>query len=95
MIGIVASYLNGCPWAGGKHRSFERTEVVAFGKTSRYNDFITRYLVRLADGTELFVKANEQTDEDMKWLRKLAKGFSAGLPDRDAGWTLAWKEVAP
>ena len=96
MTGIVALYYNGCPWAGGGRRCFDRASIQAFGKLIRYNDFVTRYLVRLADGTELFVKGPEQSEDDQKWLRKLGKQLSVTMSPataRDVGFAVAWKEI--
>lgn len=84
------------PWAGGPRRTFERADVVAIGKLRRYNDFVTRYVVRLRDGAEVQVTGTEQSEDDRKWLTKLAglvKYEQHHLPKRDAQWTIAWYEL--
>lgn len=81
------------PWPGGAAREFTRADVVAIGKVRVYGDFVTRYLVRLADGAELFVNGAELVQEDARWLAKLGRGFTSGLPSREAGWSLRWKEL--
>lgn len=96
MKGTVASRTTGVegPWPGGGSRSFERSEVVAFGKIRRYGDFLTRYMVRLADGAEIFVKACDQPREDERWLRQLARGAEGPeYPNRDVPVVLTWKEI--
>jgi hypothetical protein len=99
MIGTTALFMSlGCPWAGGPTRRFERSDVRAFGKLVRYNDSVTRYLVRLVDGAELFVKGTEQGEADLKWLRKLGKQLSVTMSvttARDVGYAVGWKDVAP
>lgn len=65
---------------GSITRTFTWNEVMAFGKLHRYGDFVARYMVRLADGTELFVNAGEQDDADRRALRALAKRL--GWPGR-------------
>ena len=94
MIGITALRAEGtgCPWAGGAVRTFAREDVCAIGKINYYNDSVTRFLVRLASGAELFVRGTDQSEEDCKWLYKAGKGLSAGLPTR-AGWSLAWRTL--
>lgn len=82
------------PWAGGKPELFEQTDVVAFGKLSRWGDARVHYLVRLRDGVELFVNASKQATADQKWLRKLGAHTNTPTATRDGGWAIAWLDVA-
>jgi hypothetical protein len=83
------------PWAGGTVEKFERSDVRAFGKLKRWGDARVHYLVRLVDGAELFVNANEQSDIEGKWCRKLGAEVSTPSPTRDCGCSIMWKEIAP
>jgi hypothetical protein len=81
------------PWAGGDSEAFEQADVRALGKLKRWGDARVLYLVRLVDGAELFVIANQQPSDDEKWLRKLAAEIVTPTPTRDCGWAVAWKDV--
>jgi K+/H+ antiporter YhaU regulatory subunit KhtT len=76
-------------------RVFDGDEIAAFGKVQRYNDSVTRYIVRLRDGSECFVNATEQTTEDCAFLRKLARTIrSSQSTSRDAPIVITWLEIA-
>lgn len=93
MIGLVAVRTpDGVPWPGGDTQTFDRDDVVAFGKVRVWGDFCTRYLVRLSDGTEVFVNASEQGDDE-RWLRREARllGGHGSVPR--GGYALRWREV--
>lgn len=86
----------GFPYAGGAPVEVDESEVVAFGKLRSYGDFVTRFLLRLRDGREVFVIGTLQTEAAAKWLRKMSKKthFTA-YPNRESGWVFAWEGVVP
>lgn len=79
-----------CPYAGGLFRDFTREDITAFGKLNAWGDAVTRYLVRLSDGREFFVKANKQSKDDERWLRKIARKVKQSAPGRQEGWRVKW-----
>ena len=95
--GTVALLAQGsrCPYAGGAALDAIHTDVVAIGKLARYGDSVTRYLVRLADGTEMFVKASHHSQSTEAWLRNAARAVKhPGVRlTRDEGWRLIWADV--
>jgi len=104
VIGTLAAYTNGHPWPGGAAIHVARIEVRAVGVLRSYNDFVGRYLVRLADGRVVFVKVSEQIDADQKWLRGMGRALNKELrqkalagtlvvPSRDIGSVVHWKEI--
>jgi hypothetical protein len=79
------------PAAGIARRSFARTEIASFGKLKRHGDFVVRYIIRLADGTELFVRAGDQPAADRAWLVKLAREVKfTSFTSRDVPCVIAW-----
>ena len=105
MIGTTAAHTSGHPWPGGPRIRFERAEVRSVGHLSAYNDFVVRYLVRLADDREVFVKFAEQPEAEQRWLKGLARRVnrelrarvldgSRGFPTRDVPFLLTWFDVA-
>jgi hypothetical protein len=105
MVGTTAARTNGHPWPGGPRLRFERAEVRALGHLSAYNDFVVRYLVRLADDREVFVKLADQPEADRRWLQTRARRInrelrarvldgSRGFPTRDVPFILTWFDVA-
>jgi hypothetical protein len=82
----------GCPWPGGATREFSRTDVLALGKLICWGSACTQFIARLVDGTEVFVRACDQGDDE-KWLRKIAKRKRAGWANRSEGWRTTWIEV--
>lgn len=95
MTGTLALSHPWGPWAGGSAASFEQRDVRAFGKLRRWGDARVHYLVRLIDGSELFVNASKQSPSDEKWLRKRGAACTAPSPTRDCGWSIAWREIPP
>ena len=106
MIGTVALYVEGTghPWPGGDRIAFEQTSVRALGRMSAYNDFVTRYLVRLDDGREAFVKVADQSKEEQTWLRRLQREINRegrakasegalAMPSRDLSFVIRWKTI--
>jgi hypothetical protein len=103
MIGTVALFadVTGHPWPGGERVRFEAAEVRALGKMTAYNDFVTRYLARLADGRVVFVKMGEQSNDEQVWLAAFRRAFnrelrarpSATYPTRDLSFVITWKDV--
>lgn len=93
MIGVVVLRTPaGLPFGGGAPRTFQRTDVAAFGKVRVWADFVVRYVVRLQDGTEVMVNASDQADDE-RWLRQQSRilGYE-GRADR-GGWAERWMEV--
>ena len=82
------------PFPTDETRVFAREDVAAFGKVRRYGDFVTRYIVRLRDGAELFVTADKQDASDRKWIRALARKVErpAHPVSRDAPIRITWLE---
>lgn len=85
---------SGTPYPGALKRNFLSTEVVALGKLAFYGDAVTRYLVRLQDGTELFVKACDQEQDAEKWLRKLARKVECPITRRETPVVLTWMTLS-
>jgi hypothetical protein len=85
----------GFPWPGGPEREFAREEVVAFGKLTSWGDFVTRYWVRLAGGTELHVNASKESKDNERWLRRLAKKVPYVGVIKEIGWAASWIPVRP
>lgn len=98
MRGVVAARSSGgVSWPGGAPRVFDLDQVRALGKPS-YGSFVTRYVVRLADGAEVFVMLGEQSADEQAWLRKLARRElvqrrDATYPTRDCPEVIHWIEI--
>ena len=97
MIGYGKLKTNtGCsyPDSLGPTREFTRSDVVGFGKSQWFGSSVIWFWVRLADGTELHVKASAQPAEDKKWLAALSKrlGF-VGMTSRDVPEVWKWVEI--
>lgn len=71
--------------------NFERAEIVDFGKWFRYNDFVTRYVVRLSNEQVLFINASAESETDRKWFRKLAKKVEYVRVDRYSFEAISWR----
>jgi hypothetical protein len=82
-------------WPGGERRTFERGDVVAFGRHANYGSFVIRYQVRLRDGVEVMLVASEQEKADERWLRSLAKRTPSPHTSRDCPQSDTWIEVSP
>jgi hypothetical protein len=106
MTGTIATHASsGHPWPGGSSVGFEQRDVVAIGSLSAYNDFVKRYLVRLVDGREAFVKFGDQPEADRRWLSGIARALrkelreravdgTLAVPTRDLSFVIYWRDVA-
>lgn len=95
----------GVSWPGGAARIFDLAQVRALGKQSLYGSFVARYVVRLTDGAEVFVKLSEQSDAEQAWIRRLSRrelttrraarlaGSVGGYATRDCPEVIHWIEV--
>lgn len=96
MIGtIVTKNAQHLRWPGGERRSFERSEIVAFGRHANYGSFVVRYQVRLITGEEIMLTVSEQDKADGAWLRALARRTPHPRTSREVPQADAWIEVAP
>jgi len=78
----------GHPYPGGRTVEIDHGDVVALGKLVAYGTFVIRYMLRLKDGREVFVKASEQPEDSERWLRGIAKAVRTDVVvSRDMGWT--------
>lgn len=96
VIGTVKTLSNtGCPWPGGVAREFLQADVAALGKLHCWGSSCVQFVVRLIDGAELFVRADKQSKEDEKFLRKLARKVPrlGSYVGREEGWRTLWIEV--
>ena len=82
-------------YAGGPPCTFERDQVVRFGKSSMYGDFVTRYWVKLADGREVFVNASAQSKDDERWLRREMRKVPSPVSSRHVPDAWCWVDVTP
>ena len=89
MIGTTSTNSTGGPWAGGPERTFESTDIIAIGKLRRGGDSCVHLVVRLADGTEVFVNASKQSAAEGRWLYKAGQGLQPGHD------SIAWKDMQP
>jgi hypothetical protein len=78
MNGIRALSSSWGPWPGGGETSFERDAIVAIGKLRNTGDNRIKLIVRLTDGSEVFVNASKQPPDDGSWLYKAGKDLSPG-----------------
>lgn len=96
MTGIVViTNAQNARWPGGARRTFDRADVVAFGRHVNYGSFVTRYQVRLSDGAELMLIVSEQDKSDGAWLRSLARRTPRPRTSREVPQADAWIEVTP
>ena len=70
-------------------------EVTHLGKLVSYGSSCTQFMVRLADETEVFVRACDQSKVVEKWLRKTAKSIQALRPGLAVGWLVVWAPLPP
>lgn len=66
-----------------------------FGKIAYYGDARTLYVVKIS-GIDflIFVKAVDQSPEDKKWLRKIAKQVTMTYATREIGFVLRGVNVS-
>ena len=96
MQGIAKSLSNtGCPWPGGDHVSFEQTDVLQLGKLYCWGSACVQFIARLRDGREVFVRADKQSKEDERFLRRLAKPIRGWAPSRSEGFRTVWGDELP
>jgi hypothetical protein len=96
MRGLVKALSNtGCPWPGGEEIEFQQADVTALGKLTCWGSSCVQFVVRLTDGHEVFVRADRQSKEDERFLRKIAKRVprAGTVVSRSAGWRMSWAEV--
>lgn len=80
----------GCPWPGGEVIEFDQADVAQLGKLTCWGSAGVQFVVRLRDDREVFVRADRQSKEDERFLRKLAKPFRGGYADRAMGFRITW-----
>src|SRR5438552_3110513 len=91
MYGIEKALSNtGCPWPGGLPIDFEQTDVLQLGKLHCWGSSCVQFIVRLRDGREVFVRADKQSKEDERFLRRLAKPIRGGGAGRTEGFRVLW-----
>lgn len=82
----------GCPWPGGDEVLFEQADVAQLGKLYCWGSACVQFVVRLRDGREGFVRADKQSKNDERFLRRLAKPIRGGAPDQSEGFRTVWGE---
>lgn len=97
MTGIEAAYTNtGYPYRGGQPVEFSAADIAEFGKLSTYGDNRILFAVFLKNDPEkkrlVFIKACDQTKEEEKFLRKIAKKCPCHAPPRFY-WTWSWIQI--
>lgn len=102
---MAARSAAGAAWPGGVTRVFDLDQVSALGKQELYGSFVTRFVVRLIDGAEVFVTLGEQSADEQAWIRRLSRrelatrraatlaGSAGGYPTRDCPEVIHWIEV--
>ena len=85
-----ATTSTGCPWAGGGGATVDAADVVALGKHTAWGSSVIKFMLRLKDGREVFVKACDQAPDAERWLRKVAKPLHVAAPSREEGWVTVW-----
>ena len=82
----------GCPLPGGVEVEFDQADVVQLGKLYCWGSAAVSFIVRLRDGREVFVRADKQSKDDERFLRKIAKPIRGWAPDRSEGFRTVWSE---
>ena len=91
MRGLEKTLSNtGCPWPGGAEITFEQADVIQLGKLHCWGSACVQFIVRLRDGREVFVRADKQSKEDERFLRRLAKPIRGWAPGRSEGFRTEW-----
>jgi len=80
----------GCPWPGGVDVEFTQTDILQLGKLYCWGSSTVSFIVRLRDGREVFVRADKQSKDDERFLRKIAKPIRGCAPDRAEGFRTVW-----
>jgi len=95
MTGFEAVYVRGTgyPYRGDQAVSFLAADIAEFGKLTTYGDARTCFAVFLRNDPEkkrlIFVKACDQTKDEERFLRKIAKRCIAKNPPR-LFWAWNW-----
>jgi len=94
MRGLEKTLSNtGCPWPGGVEVEFVQADVAQLGKLTCWGSACVQFIVRLRDGREVFVRADKQSKDDERFLRKIAKPIRRGwAPGRSEGFHTVWGE---
>ncbi len=93
MHGIEKALSNtGCPWPGGVEVAFAQADVSQLGKLYCWGSSCVQFIVKLRDGRELFVRADKQSKEDERFLRKIAKPIRGWARGRSEGFSTVWGE---
>jgi hypothetical protein len=91
MRGLAKALSNtGCPWPGGEDVTFTQADVLQLGKLTCWGSACVQFVVRLRDDREVFVRADKQSKEDERFLRRLARPIRGGYVDRTTGFRLTW-----
>lgn len=80
----------GCPWPGGATIAFTQADVLQLGKLYCWGSGCVQFIVRLCDGREVFVRADKQSKEDERFLRRLAKPIRGCVVSRAEGFRTVW-----
>jgi len=80
----------GCPWPGSTEVVFEQADVARLGKLYCWGSACVQFIVRLHDGREVFVRADKQSKDDERFLRRLAKPIRGWAPGRTEGFRIVW-----
>lgn len=83
----------GCPLPGGSAVEFAQADVAQLGKLYCWGSAAVSFIVRLRDGREVFVRADKQSKEDERFLRRLAKPIRGWAPGRGEGFCTVWGEL--
>ena len=93
MHGLLKMLSNtGCPWPGGAEVVFEQSDVLQLGKLKCWGGACAQFIVRLRDGREVFVRADKQSKDAERFLRKIAKPIRGWAPGRSEGFRTVWGE---
>lgn len=96
MRGIEKALLNtGCPYPGGAEIEFTKADILQIGKLYCWGSAAVSFIVRLRDGREVFVRADKQSKDDERFLRKLAKPIRGWAPGRSEGFRTVWGAPLP
>ena len=80
----------GCPYPGGDAVAFAQGDVVQIGKLYCWGSAAISFIVRLRDGREVFVRADKQSKDDERFLRRIAKPIRGWAPGRAEGFRTVW-----
>lgn len=84
----------GFPYPSGVNRRFSAQEVVQLGKFAVHGDRpCVRLIVKLKDGSELFVETPKQNPEEQRWIKNIVTGFSVPSISSIKGWGINWRSV--